>query len=354
MKETQKLGQDGSLLLKLLGKNYVYNSKPLQAASTKIEDCALHVLCRAKLKDLKLADYQRLFSTRVIEEGTEDAMKADIANQQFDQLLQKALKPGANTRVLNALADHAGKHSKNGRLSMSRQRKYELFASGQLHGKGTTGAGTLTLPPRGGIKDAGGETDTGTDPGVHKALRAMRRGFHESTGERLTLHGEQSAKIKRMQRTMDKMLGRKPTREKLSVVGPLQDIYSSGTKKPTGTKAGIVIKQIVKQQQTKDKQRSKRVRGSKKHSITQARKRYTAVKKQVLKALRDGKKRAYGVENDKIKGLPIGSRKIARDKARKVLKQRLDKLISDIKPASHYKHVELIENAIQVIRKLKW
>ena len=65
VKETQKLGQNGSLLMKLLGKNYVYNSKPLQAQSTTIEDCALHVLCRAKLKDLKLADYQRLFSTRV-------------------------------------------------------------------------------------------------------------------------------------------------------------------------------------------------------------------------------------------------------------------------------------------------
>jgi hypothetical protein len=65
VKETQKLGQDGSLLMKLLGKNYVYNSKPLQAASTKIEDCALHVLCRAKLKDLKLADYQKLFSARI-------------------------------------------------------------------------------------------------------------------------------------------------------------------------------------------------------------------------------------------------------------------------------------------------
>jgi hypothetical protein len=65
VKETQKLGQDGALLMKLLGKNYVYNSKTLQAPSTKIEDCALWVLCRAKLKDLKLREYQQLFSTRI-------------------------------------------------------------------------------------------------------------------------------------------------------------------------------------------------------------------------------------------------------------------------------------------------
>jgi hypothetical protein len=51
--------------MKLLGKNYVYNSKALQAPSTKIEDCALHVLCRAQLKDLKLREYQDLFSSKV-------------------------------------------------------------------------------------------------------------------------------------------------------------------------------------------------------------------------------------------------------------------------------------------------
>jgi hypothetical protein len=65
VKETQKLGQDGTTLMKLLGKNYTYNSKPLQAPSTKIEDCALHVLCRLQLKDLKLREYQGLFTNKV-------------------------------------------------------------------------------------------------------------------------------------------------------------------------------------------------------------------------------------------------------------------------------------------------
>ena len=64
-KETAKLGQDGELLMKLLGKNYAYNSKSLQSPNTKIEDCALHVLCRSLLKDLKLREYQELFNTKV-------------------------------------------------------------------------------------------------------------------------------------------------------------------------------------------------------------------------------------------------------------------------------------------------
>lgn len=62
LKETTRLGQDGKKLMTLLGKNYVFNSKTLQAPNTKIEDCALHVLCRAQLKDLKLGEYQKLFS----------------------------------------------------------------------------------------------------------------------------------------------------------------------------------------------------------------------------------------------------------------------------------------------------
>jgi hypothetical protein len=64
-KETAALGQDGEVLLKLLGKNVAYNSKQLQLPSSTIEDCALHVLCRVKLKDLKLREYQSLFSNSI-------------------------------------------------------------------------------------------------------------------------------------------------------------------------------------------------------------------------------------------------------------------------------------------------
>jgi hypothetical protein len=58
--------------MKLLGKNVAYNSKPLQASQTTIEDCALHVLCRVKLKDLKLREYQQLFTSTVHLKSADD------------------------------------------------------------------------------------------------------------------------------------------------------------------------------------------------------------------------------------------------------------------------------------------
>jgi hypothetical protein len=71
-KETATLGQDGKVLMKLLGKNVAYNSKQLQATRSTIEDCALHVLCRVKLKDLKLREYQQLFSSSVHLQNADD------------------------------------------------------------------------------------------------------------------------------------------------------------------------------------------------------------------------------------------------------------------------------------------
>ena len=64
-KESKELGQDSEVLMKLLGKNYAYNSKPLQSDKSTIEDCALHVLCRIRLHELKLREYQNLFSSAV-------------------------------------------------------------------------------------------------------------------------------------------------------------------------------------------------------------------------------------------------------------------------------------------------
>ena len=71
-KETAALGQDGKVLMKLLGKNVAYNSKQLQSTRSTIEDCALHVLCRVKLKDLKLREYQELFSSAVHLKSADD------------------------------------------------------------------------------------------------------------------------------------------------------------------------------------------------------------------------------------------------------------------------------------------
>jgi hypothetical protein len=71
-KETADLGQDGTNLIKLLGKNYAYNSKQFQSKSSTIEDCALHVLCRVYLKDLKLREYQQLFTNSIHLKNADD------------------------------------------------------------------------------------------------------------------------------------------------------------------------------------------------------------------------------------------------------------------------------------------
>ena len=60
--ELKQLGQDKEALMTLLGSNFIYNSKQLQSKSSSIHDCALHCLARIKLNDLKLADYQKMFT----------------------------------------------------------------------------------------------------------------------------------------------------------------------------------------------------------------------------------------------------------------------------------------------------
>lgn len=64
-KETASLGQDSTTLMQLLGKNYAYNSKQFQGAGSTIQDCALHVLCRVRLHELKLREYQNLFTSTI-------------------------------------------------------------------------------------------------------------------------------------------------------------------------------------------------------------------------------------------------------------------------------------------------
>jgi hypothetical protein len=61
--ELSKLGQtDKDMFIKLLGKNFIYNSKGLQNKSSSIHDCALFCLARIKLHELKLPDFQKMFT----------------------------------------------------------------------------------------------------------------------------------------------------------------------------------------------------------------------------------------------------------------------------------------------------
>ena len=72
--EVAKLGQNGSNLMTLLGKNYAYNSKALQQNNTTIEDCALWVMCRLKLSGLKLREFQGLFTNKIHLRSPDDIM----------------------------------------------------------------------------------------------------------------------------------------------------------------------------------------------------------------------------------------------------------------------------------------
>ena len=63
--ELEKLGQDKSVLMDLLGSNFIYNSKALQSKSSTIQDCALFCLCRIVLSKLTLSDFQKIFSRSI-------------------------------------------------------------------------------------------------------------------------------------------------------------------------------------------------------------------------------------------------------------------------------------------------
>ena len=70
--ELKQLGQHKDVLMKLLGSNFIYNSKQLQSKSSTIQDCALHSLARIKLYELKLADYQKIFTRSITLSNPDD------------------------------------------------------------------------------------------------------------------------------------------------------------------------------------------------------------------------------------------------------------------------------------------
>jgi hypothetical protein len=155
-----------------------------------------------------------------------------------------------------------------------------------------------------------------------------------------------------MERLMSQMLGRQYSAPGRSA--PIITSTAGGGGSGGGNQRPIVIQNITNRQKAKGKSRKKAVRTANKQSITSARKRYTAAKKDIVKALRTNKKAVYNKENERIKQLPRGKRKAARDRLRATLKVRLSKIMRNIRPASFYKNVGLVESAIHAVRKVKW
>ena len=81
--EMQALHQNPTVFRDLLGKNYTYNRKKLQLASYSVEDCGYWVVARAILHELKLPNFQRLFTPRQLRSSDEvlAVMSALLANR---------------------------------------------------------------------------------------------------------------------------------------------------------------------------------------------------------------------------------------------------------------------------------
>jgi len=64
-KESTLLHTDEGILTTLLGTNFVYNRKKLQGGDFKIRSCAMFCVARLYMSDLKLREFQQMFSKSV-------------------------------------------------------------------------------------------------------------------------------------------------------------------------------------------------------------------------------------------------------------------------------------------------
>ena len=69
--ETKRLGNDQTLI-NIIGKNYVYNRTPLQSGKFNIQTCGMWVVTRLFLRDLKLREFQTLFSRTLSLQSPDD------------------------------------------------------------------------------------------------------------------------------------------------------------------------------------------------------------------------------------------------------------------------------------------
>ena len=116
----------------------------------------------------------------------------------------------------------------------------------------------------------------------------------------------------------------------------------------------VIQKVTVTQKVGADKKRrKKKIKAVKTKSLTGKRKEYTALKKQVKKALSAEKKARYTKANEKIKHLPVKQRAAARKKINAELKSKLASLHKQMPPAGKKKHEEL-QVLLSKVSKLKW
>lgn len=70
--EFKRLGADPTLMNRVVGEHFIHNTKALQSNKQSIQDCACWCLARCYLKDLKLREFQGLFTKSVNLQNSDD------------------------------------------------------------------------------------------------------------------------------------------------------------------------------------------------------------------------------------------------------------------------------------------
>ena len=113
----------------------------------------------------------------------------------------------------------------------------------------------------------------------------------------------------------------------------------------TKEKPGINIKISTKAVVNEKKRRRRRVMG--------ARKEYSKLRRETIKAIRKGRAEHYRIESKKLAQLPVKQRKAARDKLKKQLRDREVKLVGQL-PGASKMSIKDVDRVSKIARKLRW
>ena len=120
----------------------------------------------------------------------------------------------------------------------------------------------------------------------------------------------------------------------------------SGVAAKAAEKSGINIKITTKSQAIINEKK-------KKGKVTTARKVYSRLRRETIKAIRKGKSQHYKAESAKLKALPGKKRKAARDKLKKKLREREIRLVGQL-PGASKMSIKDLDRVSRIARKLRW
>jgi hypothetical protein len=152
------------------------------------------------------------------------------------------------------------------------------------------------------------------------------------------------ADLQKLVTIMEEKRGKRPTHD--IIVPPMMTTIPTAIP-PKKAQPGLKIIQKVKVEQVV-KSKKKTVTG-----VTAKRKEYNKLKRTLLAAFRKARKDSYGAENAKIKKIPSKERKVAREKLRQELQDKLAQLKKHLPSAAKLKR-SAIDKLISAAKQLKW